>query len=179
MPIPRAKAAEAVDDISVDEVKKEAKGFIDKIIKDVGKTSATQQIAIGTASGWCTGYLAMKVGKVAAVAAGGGILLLQLAAHKGYININWDKLCRQVDKATDKIEKEATGKGPGFMDKMERFVDRKLDKAEDALRNNKRKARRWWNSLSKEDGSFEITKSHIFHTGFFLGLAISLVIHRR
>lgn len=66
----------------------------------------------------CTGYLAMKVGKVAAVAAGGGILLLQFASHKGYININWDKVCRQVDKASDKIEKEATGKGPGFMDKV-------------------------------------------------------------
>lgn len=50
MPIPRAKPAE--DEISVDEVKKEAKGFIDKIMKDVGKTSCTQQIAIGTASGW-------------------------------------------------------------------------------------------------------------------------------
>lgn len=124
MPIPRAKPTEAeVDDaISVDEVKKEAKGFIDKIIKDVGKTSATQQIAIGTASGWCTGYLAMKVGKVAAVAAGGGILLLQLASHKGYININWDKLCRQVDKASDKIEKQATGKGPGFMDKVKEYA---------------------------------------------------------
>ena len=60
----------------------------------------------------------MKVGKVAAVAAGGGILLLQLAAHKGYININWDKVCRQVDKTSDRIEKEATGKGPGFMDKV-------------------------------------------------------------
>lgn len=52
MPIPRAKPTETEDEISVDEVKKEAKGFIDKIMKDVGKTSATQQIAIGTASGW-------------------------------------------------------------------------------------------------------------------------------
>ncbi|KAE8742048.1 hypothetical protein FOCC_FOCC012423 [Frankliniella occidentalis] len=176
MPIPRSKPAE--DEISVDDVKKEAKGIIDKIVKDVGKAPATHQIAIGTASGWCTGYIAMKVGKVAAVAAGGGILLLQLAAHKGYININWDKVCRQVDKASDKIEKEATGKGPGFMDKMERFVDRKLDKAEESLRSNKRKARRWWNAMTKEDGSFELTSTHIFHAGFFVGLALSLVVHR-
>lgn len=50
MPIPKSKPAE--DEISADEVKKEAKGVIDKILKDVGKTSATQQVAIGTASGW-------------------------------------------------------------------------------------------------------------------------------
>ncbi|KAJ1527195.1 hypothetical protein ONE63_008726 [Megalurothrips usitatus] len=60
---------------------------------------------------------------------------------------------------------------------MERYVDRKLDKAEEALRKNKRSARRWWNSMTKEDGSFEITKTHIFYAGFSLGLALSLVIH--
>lgn len=62
---------------------------------------------------------------------------------------------------------------------MERFVDRKLDKAEEALRSNKRKANRWWNSVVKEDGSFEVTKSHIFHASFCLGLALSLMIHHR
>lgn len=122
MPIPRSKPADEV--ISADEVKKEAKGLIDKVLKDVGKAPATHQIAIGTASGWCTGYLAMKVGKVAAVAAGGGILLLQFAAHQGYININWDRVCSQVDKASDKIEKEATGKGPGLMDKVKEYASK-------------------------------------------------------
>ena len=61
---------------------------------------------------------------------------------------------------------------------MERFVDRKLDKAEETLRNKKRKVNRWWNSMAKEDGSFEITKTHIFHASFAMGLALSLVIHR-
>ena len=50
MPVPSNKSSEDV--ISIDEVKKDAKGIIEKILKDVGKTSATQQIALGTASGW-------------------------------------------------------------------------------------------------------------------------------
>jgi hypothetical protein len=35
-----------------------------------------------------TGFLAMKVGKAAATAVGGGIIILQLANHKGYINVS-------------------------------------------------------------------------------------------
>lgn len=31
----------------------------------------------------------MKVGKVAATAIGGGILLIQFANHKGYINVSF------------------------------------------------------------------------------------------
>jgi len=38
-----------------------------------------------------TGFLAMKVGKAAATAVGGGIILLQIANHKGYINVSFLK----------------------------------------------------------------------------------------
>ena len=65
-----------------------------------------------------TGYLAMKVGKAAAIAVGGGIIILQIASHKGYINVNWDKVQGKVNKVADKIEKKATGKGPSWLDKV-------------------------------------------------------------
>lgn len=39
-------------DITIKDVSKEAETLIDKVIGDVGKTSATQQLIIGTASGW-------------------------------------------------------------------------------------------------------------------------------
>lgn len=39
-------------DITIQDVSKEAQSLIDKVIGDVGKTSATQQLIIGTASGW-------------------------------------------------------------------------------------------------------------------------------
>ena len=65
-----------------------------------------------------TGFLTMKVGKVVAFAVGGGIIILQVAAHQGYVKINWDKLQKKADKITDKVEEKITGEGPKFMDKV-------------------------------------------------------------
>lgn len=60
----------------------------------------------------------MKVGKAAALVVGGSIILLQIANHKGYIRVNWDRLNRQVDKITDKVEEKTSGQGPKWMDKV-------------------------------------------------------------
>lgn len=60
----------------------------------------------------------MRVGKIAACAVGGGILLIQIAAHQGYIKINWDKIQSKAEKITDKVEEKITGEGPKFMDKV-------------------------------------------------------------
>lgn len=68
-----------------------------------------------------TGYLAMKIGKTAACALGGGIILLEIANEKGYIRVNWDKVNRQIDKVSDKVEEKITGQGPNLMDKVITF----------------------------------------------------------
>lgn len=60
----------------------------------------------------------MKIGKVAAVGLGGGVILLHIASQKGYIDINWDKINKRVDKISDKIEKEATGKSADWFEKV-------------------------------------------------------------
>lgn len=60
----------------------------------------------------------MKIGKVAAVGIGSGVILLHLANQKGYVDINWDKINKRVDKISDKIEKETTGKSPAWFDKV-------------------------------------------------------------
>lgn len=60
----------------------------------------------------------MKVGKMAAIAVGGGIILLQIANQEGYIKIDWSKINRNVDKVTDKVEEAVTGEGPKWMDKV-------------------------------------------------------------
>lgn len=49
--------------------------------------SVTRQMIYGGLSGWVTGFLAMKVGKAVAIAVGGGIIILQIANHQGYINV--------------------------------------------------------------------------------------------
>ncbi|XP_073991241.1 FUN14 domain-containing protein 1-like isoform X2 [Rhodnius prolixus] len=108
--------------VTMDDVSREAKTLVEKVINDVGKTSATKQLIFGCASGWMTGYLMMKVGKVAAVALGGGIILLQVANHNGYIKVNWDRLYKKVDEVGDTVEATATSKGPKLMDKVRRFA---------------------------------------------------------
>jgi len=116
------KEEEENDLLNVDEVTKEAKGLIDRILGDVGKSSATKQLIIGSISGWFTGFITMKVGKVAAIAVGGGIILLQVANHQGYIKVNWDKVYKQVDKVADRVEEKATGQGPKWMEKVGAFA---------------------------------------------------------
>uniref|UniRef100_A0A8C6UST6 FUN14 domain containing 1 n=1 Tax=Neogobius melanostomus TaxID=47308 RepID=A0A8C6UST6_9GOBI len=46
----------------------------------------------------CAGYLFQRVGKIAATAVGGGFLLLQIANHTGYVQINWKKVEKDVTK---------------------------------------------------------------------------------
>ena len=65
-----------------------------------------------------TGFLASKVGKAAAFALGGGIIILQVAAQQGYIKINWDKIQKKAEKIGDKVEEAVTGEGPNMMDKV-------------------------------------------------------------
>ncbi|XP_026731318.1 FUN14 domain-containing protein 1-like isoform X1 [Trichoplusia ni] len=152
----------------------DAKNFIEKAISDIGKTSATKQLILGTASGWITGFISMKIGKFAAVGLGGSVILLHIASQKGYIDINWDKINKKVDKITDKIEKEATGQSPDWFEKVERFVDRKLDKAEDLLKKKEVKAKRWVHNL-KGDEHYRATESHVFLASFAAGMAIGLL----
>ncbi|KAJ0182555.1 hypothetical protein K1T71_001924 [Dendrolimus kikuchii] len=152
----------------------DAKNFIEKAIGDIGKTSATKQLILGTASGWITGFISMKIGKIAAVGLGGGVILLHIASQKGYIDINWDKINKKVDKITDKIEKEATGRSPDWFEKVERFVDRKLDKAEDLLKKKEKKAKRWYNNFTGDD-EYRATETHVFLASFVAGMAVGLL----
>lgn len=60
----------------------------------------------------------MRVGKTAALALGGGIILVQIANEKGYIKINWDKVNKKFDKVADKVEESITGESSSWMDKV-------------------------------------------------------------
>lgn len=60
----------------------------------------------------------MKVGKVVAVSVGGSIILLQIAANEGYIQIDWNKITKRANKLADKAEEAITGEGPSWADKV-------------------------------------------------------------
>ncbi|CAG9855307.1 unnamed protein product [Phyllotreta striolata] len=155
-------------DKAMDDAGKEAKSLIERILGDVSKTSATKQIVLGASSGWVTGFLAMRVGKTAALALGGGIILLQIANEKGYIKVNWDKVNRNLDKVADKVEEKITGESSTWADRADRFVDRKLNQAEDVLKKGQKKAKKWYYG---ENG---ITEMQIFILSFTAGVAIGV-----
>ncbi|XP_044013786.1 FUN14 domain-containing protein 1 isoform X3 [Aphidius gifuensis] len=115
---PKKSKENSNKDIQDLDITSEAKTYLDKILGDVSKKSATKQILIGTTSGWVTGFLAMKVGKVVAFSVGGGIIMLQIAANQGYIKVNWDKIQKNAEKLSDKVEEKITGEGPNLMDKV-------------------------------------------------------------
>ena len=54
-------------------------------MKEASKAPAPKQIGIGAACGWVSGYVMMKVGKAAATAVGGSLILLQIAHYKGLL----------------------------------------------------------------------------------------------
>ncbi|XP_062997967.1 FUN14 domain-containing protein 2 isoform X1 [Elgaria multicarinata webbii] len=68
------------------------------------KYSVATQLAIGGVTGWCTGFIFQKVGKLAATAVGGGFFLLQIANHTGYIKIDWQMVERDVSKAKEQLK---------------------------------------------------------------------------
>lgn len=67
-----------------------------------------------------TGFIMMKLGKAAAFTVGSGILVLQLANSSGYININWDKLTRGVEKVAEQVEDSTSAKKKGLLKKVTR-----------------------------------------------------------
>jgi len=148
--------------------------YFEKFFADMSKKSATKQIIIGSVTGWATGYSTMKIGKTAAFLIGGGIILLEVANEQGWIKIDWNKVTKQIDKAADKVEEVATGEGPRWMDKAERFVDRKLDQAESALKKKSLKAKKWYSTLIGDESGPKINEFHIFLGAFVGGYALGV-----
>ena len=78
----------------------------------VEKYLVATQIVMGGVSGWCAGFLFQKVGKLAATAVGGGFLLLQIASHSGYVQIDWKRVEKDVNKAKRQVKKRANKAAP-------------------------------------------------------------------
>jgi uncharacterized membrane protein (Fun14 family) len=82
-----------------------------RFFADLTKASVAKQIAVGSVGGWCSGFLFRKVGRVAALAVGGGILIIQVASHQGYLKINWSK----VDRSVEAVQREISKQDPSYV----------------------------------------------------------------
>ncbi|KAJ8358191.1 hypothetical protein AAFF_G00026990 [Aldrovandia affinis] len=77
----------------------------------------------------CSGYLFQRVGKIAATAVGGGFLLLQIANHSGYVQVDWKKVEKDVNKAKKHLKKKANKAAPeinSFIEESTEFVKRNV-----------------------------------------------------
>ncbi|XP_064228745.1 FUN14 domain-containing protein 1-like [Aotus nancymaae] len=89
----------------------------------VEKYSVATQIVMGGVTGWCAGFLFQKVGKLAATAVGGGFLLLQIASHSGYVQIDWKRVEKDVNKAKRQIKKRANKAAPEINNLIEEATE--------------------------------------------------------
>ncbi|KAK1169759.1 FUN14 domain-containing protein 1 [Huso huso] len=87
------------------------------------KYSVTTQIMMGGVTGWCAGYLFQRVGKIAATAVGGGFILLQFANHSGYVQVDWKKVEKDVNKAKKHLKKKANKAAPEISNVIEESTE--------------------------------------------------------
>lgn len=73
--------------------------YVDWLVEQV--TSRLGDISVGTGLGFCSGYALKQVGKAAAVTVGALFVLVQVASAKGYIDVNWKKVEKDVITAVD------------------------------------------------------------------------------
>eukprot|EP00090_Calanus_glacialis_P030800 TRINITY_DN5006_c0_g1_i1.p1 TRINITY_DN5006_c0_g1~~TRINITY_DN5006_c0_g1_i1.p1 ORF type:complete len:150 (-),score=56.07 TRINITY_DN5006_c0_g1_i1:164-613(-) len=99
----------------------ESQGTVEKIMSDLAKAPVPKQLAVGGVAGWTAGYLTMKAGKMAATAIGGSLLLLQIAHHKGYIKVDWNKMTTDSASMADKIKKKLHMKSKSGFEKFQEW----------------------------------------------------------
>lgn len=57
---------------------------------------------------------------------------------------------------------------------VERFVDKKLDKAEHLVKQGQIRTRRWYHALIGDEDSFHPTEFHYFLVSFAAGIALGI-----
>jgi len=92
---------------TLDDIVDNSSGFLKRSFGELSKASVAKQLTVGGVTGWCSGYIFSKVGRVAAMSIGGGLLLIQVAHHKGLIEIKWNKINKNLKAQQKKLSKDA------------------------------------------------------------------------
>ncbi|EDW28406.1 GL18968 [Drosophila persimilis] len=148
--------------------------IVKNTFSNISHRSAYSQMIIGVTSGWATGFATMKIGKFAAFAIGGGIILMEIAHQEGIIKVNWPRLTKGVSSIANKVESSIQGREMTWADKTERYVDDKMGKAEGLLKSNSKKVRKWYTKLIGDEDGPKVNELHIFTAAFFGGVALGI-----
>ncbi|KAG0728684.1 FUN14 domain-containing protein 1 [Chionoecetes opilio] len=119
----KVKAGEVIEELDVRGTAHSTMTWVQKFLHDLSREPVAKQVAVGGVSGWVVGYLSMKVGKVAATVVGGSLLVMQLAAHKGYIKVDWNRVNNDFEKNARRLKKEVESTvNPRMADEAVRFA---------------------------------------------------------
>ena len=108
------------------EISRETESTFKGWVKEVSKAPAPKQIGIGAACGWVSGYVMMKVGKAAATAVGGSLILLQIAHYKGYVTVDWNRLTNDTSSLSDRMKQKLRLQTKSTGEKMLDFAQKNI-----------------------------------------------------
>ena len=96
--------------------------WLSQQLTDLRESSTTKQVIVGTASGYVSGIVCGKFGRIAATAVGGSVICLHLAQKYGYITVNWKRVNGDLDRAKKELEKKAQTDGPAIVAELHDLV---------------------------------------------------------
>jgi len=94
----------------------------DAIDKFNSLPKSVQHALIGSSGGWLTGYTLVKFGRYAGFSMGASILLIQLGNYCGYIHVDWKSLNRDLKKAKEEVEKQASNQMPDLSERIQSCI---------------------------------------------------------
>ncbi|XP_059173416.1 FUN14 domain-containing protein 1-like, partial [Physella acuta] len=95
----------------------------ERIFGDITKSSALKQVCVGGATGWVTGYMAAKVGKIAAISIAGSLVIIQVAQYNGLLTVNWTKVQHALTKARAMARQKMLQHQTGVTQKVKIFYE--------------------------------------------------------
>jgi len=83
------------------EEEKKAPFDIQKMLNGLAGADAAQIVGTGGVAGFCSGFACKKIGKAVAIVFGGLFVGFQIAAQKGYLQVDWKKIEKDVASVCD------------------------------------------------------------------------------
>ena len=91
---------------------------IQQSLQTIFDTGIPTQLSYGFIAGYLSGYTLKKIGRVASLTFGVGFVILQVMAYNGYIDVNHDRLRKQIEEVLDR-----NGDGKVDTEDLERVVE--------------------------------------------------------
>jgi len=107
--------------MTIDDAADEVYAITRILFGDINKSSAAKQVAVGGATGWVSGYLVNKAGKIAIVTLGTSALLIMFASHKGYIQVDWLQVQDAMNRAAKQAQKKLQNNQSSYVEKAKKF----------------------------------------------------------